>query len=99
MKIKIKSRQTIYDIALQFCGDREAAFEISKLNNTSVTEYIEAGTELDIPDIYKKRIVEYYQKSNIEPATEIDTPDTLIRTNSGEIIRRESGEPYTILIN
>lgn len=99
MKIVIKNRQTFFDIGLQYCGDREAAFAIAMQNDIAITEFVEAGTELEVPQPYNQRIVDYYKNNNIEPATEIATPDTLIRTDSGEIIRSESGEPYTININ
>lgn len=99
MKIVIKNRQTFFDIGLQYCGDREAAFAIAMQNDIAITEFVEAGTELEVPQPYNQRIVDYYKSNNIEPASEIDTPDTLLRTDSGEIIRSESGEPYTININ
>lgn len=88
MKYTVKQRQTVFDIALIKCGDREAAFEISRLNNISLSDTIEPGTELEIPAVRNKK-VDYYKVNGIEPATEdTDTADEdeLLTISDAEIL-------------
>jgi len=88
MKFTVKQRQTVFDIALIACGDREAAFEISRLNDISLSDTIEPGTELEIPAVINQKVVNYYEVNGIEPATEdTATPDTeTIQTFANEDI-------------
>lgn len=88
MKYTVKQRQTVFDIALIKCGDREAAFEISRLNNISLSDTIEPGTELEVPAVINQKVVNYYEVNGIEPSTEdTATPDTaIIQTLANEDI-------------
>jgi|LSQX01.3.fsa_nt_gb LysM repeat protein len=89
MKHTVKQRQTAFDIALIACGDREAAFEISRLNDISLSDTIEPGTELEIPAVRNKKVVDYYKVNGIEPATEdTDTADEdeLLTISDAEIL-------------
>lgn len=72
----VKERQTVFDVALQYCGSAEAAFEICRLNDLSMSDTIEPGTELELPAVVSKKVVDYYTNNAIEPATEdTDTAD------------------------
>jgi len=72
MKIVIiHDRQTLFDIAIQYCGDREAAFEIADVNDLSITEELSAGTSLEIADVINQKIVDYYRINSIVPATAV----------------------------
>ena len=64
------SGQSIFDIALITCGAAEAAYDIARSNNISITDDIE-GVELTIDDnmVINKKVVEYYMINNIKPAT------------------------------
>lgn len=97
--IVVKERQTLFDIALQHCGDANAAFEIAEENDISISGVLSAGTELDVhepTDATAKRIVEYYAMNAISPATDdgssneinITTIDleNIITINTSEII-------------
>lgn len=69
--MKIKSRQSLIDIALQAGGCVEAAVDIAAANDMDVWD--EPGGELVIPpnlDI-KAEEVEYYSANGVEPATEL----------------------------
>ena len=69
--IIIQERQTLWDIAIQYCGNVETVFEIMNLNDISVT-----GTfpkEIVIPEIINQKIVDYYRTNNIIPATAMST--------------------------
>jgi hypothetical protein len=63
--------QTLFDIALQHCGDQEAATAIALLNGIDVTDTPETGTELLLPDIVNRRVFKYYNDNKIKPATKL----------------------------
>jgi hypothetical protein len=69
MKITVKDRQTVFDIAIQYCGDVEAAFDIMQLNDISATEDLPTGKELILPDVANKRVADYYKNNALSPAT------------------------------
>lgn len=58
--ITVQTRQSLFDIALQYCGSSDAAWEIAQLNGISLTDDISAGTILQVPDVVKQRIVTFY---------------------------------------
>ena len=91
----VKERQSIADIALQYCGDVEAVFRISELNDISVPESLSVGMELIIPDVINKRVVDYYTNNEISPAT-TGEEDNFLMTNEGEYILTSEGEKITI---
>ena len=86
MTIKVRDRQSIWDIALQVCGDAEAAFAIAELNDVSLSEQIAPGTEIEVPSVMERRVVEYYKQNSIEPATMVEDTDCLITYNEELII-------------
>jgi hypothetical protein len=70
MLIKVKNTQNIFDVSIIHQGSIEAVFEISRNNNVSVSDIIEPGTELEVPDVPRnKAVVEYYKNNEIESAT------------------------------
>jgi LysM repeat protein len=85
--ITAQDRQTLFDIAIEHCGDREAVFSIIEMNDMSMTEKIEAGQTIIIPAIYKKEVSAYYQSNNIHPATsgsDFSDDEANLITNDGE---------------
>lgn len=72
MKAISNNRQSLFDIALQYCGSASAVFDIAKLNGLSITAHLEAGTALDLPETYNKTIVNHYNNNDIQPATDTD---------------------------
>lgn len=90
MTIKVRDRQSIWDIALQVCGDAEAAFAIAELNDVSLSEQLAVGTTLKVPSVMEKRVVEYYAQNKIVPASiEADT-NYLITYMEENIITNEN---------
>ena len=63
--------QTLLDIAVQYCGSADAAFEIAQLNGLSVTDDLMTGRDLSLPGITNKKIAEYYKNKGLQPATNI----------------------------
>lgn len=78
MKIKVQHRQTLADLAIQVYGDIRGAVEIAVANGIDVTGELEAGVELECPDItYDPYIRDYVKKKSITPATELSELDSL----------------------
>lgn len=67
--ITIKRRQSLYDIALQYCGSAETAAEIARINNIALHEDAEAGAVLLVPAEAQKETALKYRLNSIEPAT------------------------------
>jgi len=93
--ITVLDRQSLFDIALQYCGDREAVFEISKLNDIPVSAELLAGTVIFVPEVINQRVVNYYLTNNIVPATATGTDTSENAENS---IMTNDGQ-YTIVTN
>jgi hypothetical protein len=69
--MKIKTGQSLFDIAIQHCGSAEAAFDLAVLNGVSLTDDISAGIELELPPVVNKNTVNYYANKSISPCTGI----------------------------
>ncbi|MBR4137848.1 MAG: hypothetical protein IKU05_05495 [Bacteroidales bacterium] len=98
---EVLNGQTLFDIALQFCGRVEAAFDIAAMNDIAVTSYMQAGAVVALPDIADKRIVAYYTNNGIKPATEWlpeMVGDAVLRTMVGEDIVTRSGGVLTRVV-
>ncbi|MDD4394871.1 MAG: hypothetical protein PHQ33_03180 [Bacteroidales bacterium] len=103
--IRLRDRQTIFDVALQACGSAEAAFDIARMNDISISELLPAGTILKIPEVdsSSKRVVDYYdntfypatgEETSEEPESENAIMDIMLETpivliNGNEIINIE----------
>ena len=78
MKIKIEPRQSLADIAIQEYGDIRAIVDLALANKMSVTTDIEAGTELECPDVtYDSYFQAYVRNNRIKPATMLSEFDDL----------------------
>lgn len=62
--------QTVFDIAVMACGDIAAACDIARLNDISETTQLSHGAIIVLPDVVNRKVVDYYEKNNIVPATE-----------------------------
>ena len=58
MIVKVRDRQSVFDLALRWGGDAEAAFAIAELNDVSLSEQLAVGTTLKVPSVMEKRVVE-----------------------------------------
>jgi len=70
--------QNIVDIATQYCGSADAAFDIAILNGLSPTVDLTPGIELKLPSAFNKKIAEYYKTKALQPAT-----NAIIQTGGG----------------
>lgn len=78
MKTTVKDRQTLLDVALMCGGTVESVMALAEANGLSVTERLEDGQELTVPEAVgagDARTVRLYRARGIEPATEASTED------------------------
>lgn len=68
-QVTVLNGQTIFDIALQCCGDIGAAYDIAVLNDIEVTSYPAVGVSLEIPDAANRNAVRYYDHNEIKPSS------------------------------
>lgn len=83
--MEIHSRQSIFDVALQHCGNLESAFSIAELNGLSLTDDLEVGASMAMPESDNKQVVQYYSVNTVEPATAItqDEINAILATGEG----------------
>ncbi|OQP45898.1 hypothetical protein A4H97_32165 [Niastella yeongjuensis] len=70
-KVTVSYGQTWLDIALQELGDMERAIELALLNDRAITDDLQAGVELMVPDFDsdKRDIVRLFGNSANKPAS------------------------------
>lgn len=66
--IKVKSGQTLPDIAIQYCDALSAWPDIAKMNGLALTSALTAGQSLVVPDPIDKRVVSYFNSGAYFPA-------------------------------
>lgn len=71
MKVKVLASQNMFDIAIEHTGSEKNAFIIATHNRKSVTEKLEAGSELEIPSTVSIDVqtLNYYKSRELHPAT------------------------------
>ena len=78
MKTRAKERQTMLDMALQSGGHVETVLALAADNGLSVTDRLEDGQELTVPEPVEDgdaRTVRLYRAHGVEPATEASVDD------------------------
>lgn len=72
MSITVLHKQNLADVTIQYQGSLEAWFDMALLNGISVTDTLEAGTELsDLTEVERPDMVRFYTQKNIRPATDL----------------------------
>lgn len=67
--VTVLSSQSLLDIAVQTAGSVESAVEIAVENNLSITEALQAGSELIAKGMSNQDIADYYKNKSLKPAT------------------------------
>lgn len=78
MKTTARDRQTLLDVALQRGGTIEIALDLAAANGMSLTDRLEDGQELTVPEPVAEgnaRVVALYRAYGVEPATEVSEED------------------------
>ena len=87
MEVKVKERQTMFDVALEYLGGAEGAFALAERNGRSITDPLPEGTLLsyDAADVVNAKVVQHYTTNGICPATAItqDEINAILATCEG----------------
>lgn len=71
----VDHNQSLFDFALQYCGDVSQVFEIAILNNLSITEDLVPGTLIKLPVATNPGLVKFFLDKNIVPASGMSKAD------------------------
>ena len=80
MEVIVLNNQSLIDVAIQHTGTIENAFKIAVANGLSLTEQLEPGAQLIIPEDVQMNndVVSYFAAKGIQPATGLTENDLLI---------------------
>ena len=78
--VTVLNGQTIFDIAIQSCGNVESAYDIALLNDIDVFSDLESGKILRVPDVINKQVVKIFEQK--KPAS---TPAYFLSQNQVDI--------------
>jgi hypothetical protein len=67
----VQPGQTIIDLAIQYCGSVEVANELAQLNDKSITDELQVGETLLVPEVFNKRVRQVVVEQSIQPATNL----------------------------
>lgn len=81
MEVTVKDGQTLVDIAVQEHGTWEAALDMAMENGVSLTDTLEAGRTLRLPEgVKENRVMKSYSKAHeVSPATARDESSVRLR--------------------
>lgn len=77
-RVKISSRQSLLDVAIQQSGSILVAFELAVKNSLSITDDLIPCESISLVGVNNADIKAYYEAKNIVPATALTTDDQLI---------------------
>lgn len=69
MRAVLQKHQTLIDIALQYCGNADAMFELALLNGVELTAEVLPGTALLLPDVLDAKNVKLLADGDYRPTT------------------------------
>ncbi|MRJ09155.1 hypothetical protein EDL99_09830 [Ornithobacterium rhinotracheale] len=74
MQIVVLHKQSLFDVCLMHTGSIVGVFELAQANNLSITDDVQAGERLELPQPITQDadILAYYQAKNIQPATALE---------------------------
>ena len=77
--ITVLNNQSLFDISIRYTGTIENAFKIAVANGLSLTDELEPGAQLIIPEVEMNNdVVNYFAGKGIQPATGLTENDLLI---------------------
>lgn len=65
------SRQSLLDIAIEHCGQFEAAFDIAVKNGLNLTDDLTAGQEIELVEPTDKSVAAFFAVQENKPATAV----------------------------
>ena len=77
--VTVLHNQSLFDISIRYTGTIENAFKIAVANGLSLTDELEPGAQLIIPEVEMNNdVVNYFAGKGIQPATGLTENDLLI---------------------
>lgn len=80
-----KQGQWLGDITVREAGSIEGLIDMAVKNEISTTDALEIGTSLLNPDPINRRVINYYKRNNIYPATSSDYKEEQIGGGIGNM--------------
>jgi len=77
IKATIQKHQVIMDMAIQYAGTAESLFDLAILNSIGITDEIDAGTLLLMPDVAEVKPFTFLKQRGIKPVTLIPSDNEL----------------------
>lgn len=74
MEVRVKDRQSLFDVAVQYLGSVEGVFALAERNDISITRELSDGDKIEYEenDVVNLKVRKEYANRNIVPATEIE---------------------------
>ncbi len=77
--VTVLHNQSLFDISIRYTGTIENAFKIAVANGLSLTDELQPGAQLIIPEVEMNNdVVNYFAGKGIQPATGLTENDLLI---------------------
>ena len=80
-EVTVLNGQTIFDIAIQSCGNVESAYDIALLNDIDVFSYPQPGTTLNVPDVVNKQVIKMFEQDKPTSKVVQDAPTQITKTD------------------
>ncbi|MGR3790032.1 hypothetical protein ACUXZJ_11540 [Flavobacterium sp. TN-1] len=78
MIVKVKVLQNWFDVASIYTGDASNAYPLAFYNNSSITDDLQSGQEVEIPNTIaiNQKNKKYLEARNLQPATGLTLEQT-----------------------
>ena len=76
-KALIQKHQVMMDTAIQYTGAAEALFDIALLNGYSISDEVNPGTLLFVPEVLDSKVLKFFTQGKYKPVTVIPVDDAL----------------------
>jgi len=99
MDIRVKDRQTVLDVAVQYLGSAEAAIILAARNGIELTQRLYDGQLLtyELADVLNERVRQTFALQGIVPATEITKKEEQeLLTATAKWIKGKVYPPYIV---
>ena len=78
-EVTVLNGQTIFDIAIQSCGDVSMAYDIALLNGIDVFADLEPGMKLNVPDITNKQVAGIFEENKPVSKSVVNAPSQITK--------------------
>ena len=79
-----RDRQTVADLAVEYCGDADSMFGIMSHNDIEASSEV-AGMELEDEEVSAMRAVNYIRTQGLSPACVYEEDEDILTTNDGTV--------------